>query len=181
MINLSLNELKLIPKVEVLKTIKTSLMMKYQILNEPESKIIPPKLRIKEIKKDLNQLKDGFSKWKIKEIRRNLYDIKNKNKIFTQKIKEIEENLYEVGKNLSKLKKYYDYDDIEYTGIRGVGNLFNLSIDEDYHKPIRTNSAFNKSYIEYESKGDKDNILSIKKYPNIIWPYLKDIINDHKT
>ena len=57
-------------------------------------------------------------------------------------------------KNLSKLKKYYDYDDIEYRGIRDVINLFNLSIDEDYYKPIIINSSFNDNYIEYESKGD---------------------------
>ena len=30
---------------------------------------------------------------------------------------------------------YYDYDDIEYKWIRDVGNLFNLTIDEDYFKP----------------------------------------------
>ena len=35
-----------------------------------------------------------------------------------------------------------------------VENLFNLSTDEDYYKLIRTNSAFNSNYIEYESKGD---------------------------
>ena len=46
---------------------------------------------------------------------------------------------------------------------------------------IRTNSAFNSNYIEYESTGDKDKILPIKEYLNIIRPYLRDIINDHKT
>ena len=30
--------------------------------------------------------------------------------------------------SLSKPKKYYDYDDIEYRGIRDVKNLFDLSI-----------------------------------------------------
>ena len=35
--------------------------------------------------------------------------------------------------------------------------------------------------MEYESKGYKDKILSIKEYLNIIRPYLSDIINDHKT
>ena len=35
--------------------------------------------------------------------------------------------------------------------------------------------------MEYESKGYKDKILSIKGYLNIIRPYLSDIINDHKT
>ena len=37
-----------------------------------------------------------------------------------------------IEKNLSKLKKYHGYDDIEYRGIRHVKNLFDLSIDEYY-------------------------------------------------
>ena len=60
-----------------------------------------------------------------------------------------------------------------------VGNLFNQSIDENYYKPIITNSAFNSNYIEYESKGDKDKILLIKEYLDMIRPYLSNIINDH--
>ena len=64
---------------------------------------------------------------------------------------------------------------------KDVGNLFNQSIDEDYYKPIITNSAFNSNYIEYESKGDKDKILLIKEYLDMIRPYLSNIINDHKT
>ena len=59
-------------------------------------------------------------------------------------------------------------------------NLFDLSFDEDYYKPIITNDAFNSNYNEYESKGDKDKISSMKKYLNMIRPYLGDIINDHK-
>ena len=61
-----------------------------------------------------------------------------------------------IEKSLSKLKKYYDYDDVECIGIRDIGNLFNQSIDEDYYKPIKTQSAFNGNYIKYESNGDKD-------------------------
>ena len=60
-------------------------------------------------------------------------------------------------------------------------NLFNLPIVEYYYKPIRTNSSFNDNYIQYESKGDKNNTLSIKEYLNMIKPNLTDIINDHKT
>ena len=48
--------------------------------------------------------------------------------------------------------------------IRDVRNLFDLSIDKDYYKPIITNLSFNNSYIEYENKGDKDKTLSINKY-----------------
>ena len=130
--------------------------------------------RIKKIKKDLNELRDTLSKRKIKKTRKVLYRIENK------KIKEIEKNLLKLEKRLSKLKKYYDYDDVEYKG-RDVKNLFNLSINEDYYEPIKINDAFNRNYIEYESKGDKNKTLSIKEYLNMIRPYLRDIINDHNT
>ena len=35
----------------------------------------------------------------------------------------------------------------------------NLSVDEDYYKPIKTKSDFNDNYIEYESKRVKDKNL----------------------
>ena len=70
------------------------------------------------------------------EIRRNLYEIGNKKNLFTPKMNEIEHNLLELEENLFKSKKYYDYDDTEYKGIRDVKNLIDLSIDEDYYKPI---------------------------------------------
>ena len=50
----------------------------------------------------------------------------------------MKKNLLKLEKNLSKLKKYYDYDDIEYKEIRDVKNVFDLSIDEDYYKPLKT-------------------------------------------
>ena len=56
-----------------------------------------------------------------------------------------------------------------------------MLIDEDYYKPVTAKGAVNSSYIQYESKGDKGKNLSIKKYLNMIKPYLGDIINDHKT
>ena len=56
-----------------------------------------------------------------------------------------------------------------------------MSIDEDYYKPIIAIGAFNSSYIQYESKGDKGKNLSIKEYLNMTKPYLSEIINDHKT
>ena len=35
--------------------------------------------------------------------------------------------------------------------------------------------------MEYESRGDKDMNLSLEDYLNIIRPFLKDMINNHKT
>ena len=33
----------------------------------------------------------------------------------------------------------------------------------------------------YESKGDKDNILALYEYFDVIRPYLKDLIDGHKA
>ena len=58
-------------------------------------------------------MRDRFLKPKINEIRKNLYEIENKKNLSKSKIKEIEENLLELEESLSKLKKYYGYDDAE--------------------------------------------------------------------
>ena len=132
------------------------------------------KARIENIRKEFNESRHKFSKSKVNEVRRNRYEIENEKNLFASKINEIR-------RNLSKPKKYYDYDDIEYRGIKHVKDLFDFSIDEDYYKPIITKGVFNNNYIQYESKGDKGKNLSIKKYLNMIRPYLSDRINDHKT
>ena len=75
---------------------------------------------------------------------------------------------------------YYDYDNTEYRGMRDIRNLFD-EVDKEYYKPIKTKSAFNGNYIEYESKGDKDKNLLPIEYFDMIRPYLRDMINDHKT
>ena len=83
--------------------------------------------------------------------------------------------------NLFKPKMYYDCDDTEYKGIRDVKDLFDLSNGEDSYKSIITSSAFNNNYIQYESKGNKDKILTPSEYLDMIRPYLSNIMNDHKT
>ena len=55
-----------------------------------------------------------------------------------------------------------------------------MSIDEDYYKPIITNGACNNNYIQYESRGNKDKILTANEYLDMIRPYLSDKINAHK-
>ena len=61
-------------------------------------------------------------------MRRSLFDIKNPKNLFGEKVKETEKNLLELEESLFKLKKYYDYDDTKYKGIRDVRNLFDPSI-----------------------------------------------------
>ena len=88
----------------------------------PESKKNFENTRMKKIREDFNKLTNPFLKPKIKEIRKNLYEIENKKNLSKLKIKEIEQNLIELEKNLFKLNQYHVYDDIEYYGIRDVRN-----------------------------------------------------------
>ena len=139
------------------------------------------KPRIEKIRKEFNESRHKFSKSKINEIRINLYEVENEKNHFAPNIKEIEGNFLELEEKPFQPKKYYDYDDTEYKGIRGGKDLFDLSINEDYYKPIITNGAFNNNYIQYDSKGNKDKILTPGECLDMIRPSLSDIINDHKT
>ena len=58
-------------------------------------------------------------------------------------------------------------------------NLFKLSIDKDYYKPILVKRGYNNNFIQYESKGDK--ILTLKEYLTLIEQYLRELINDYKN
>ena len=46
--------------------------------------------------------------------------------------------------------------------MKNIRDLFDLSIDEDYYKPIIARGAFKSSYIQYENKRDKGKNLPIK-------------------
>ena len=158
-------------------------VLKYKILSAlKKSEKNFDKTRIEEIRKKFNDSRHKLFKSKINKIRKYFYEIENKKDLSASRIKEIKENLLELEMTISKTKKYYGTEyDTEYSGIRDVKNLFDLSIDEDYYKPIISKSAFNNNYIQYESKGNKDKILTISEYLDMIRPYLNDIINDHKN
>ena len=69
----------------------------------------------------------------------------------------------------------------EYKGINEIQYLINKINDEDYYEPIKFKHSFDDNYIEYESRGDKYNNLSSEEYLNIIRPYLRDMIDNHKA
>ena len=87
-------------------------------------------------------------------------------------LKKIKWYLKDFKKDLDKLQKYQH--NITY----GLDYLFND--ENDYHKPKEVKRAFDGGYIVYESRGDNGGRLSIDEYFNIIKPYLKDLIDDHK-
>ena len=103
---LSLKELKLITESKNIKDYKNkSENDLLKILNESKPKINLSKNKVKEIKKDFNKLRYGFSKSKTNEFRRSLYNIKNQNNFSIPEIKETEKNLLELEKSLSNLEK----------------------------------------------------------------------------
>ena len=78
-----------------------------------------------------------------------------------------------------KLEKYRHHDDYEYRGIKNIKDLFKLSVDKDYYKPILFKSVYNNNYIQYESIVDK--ILTLKEYLALIEKYLRKLINYYKN
>ena len=181
-LNLSSEELKEIAKllarkrgIKGYKNVPEDRLLSALILSKPVKKDEKPnfsKARTEKIERDFNKSRHKFSKSKIKEIRRNLYEIKSKKNLFGVRMKEVEKNLDELERKLFKTKKYYDYDDAGYKVKKNIKGLFDSSTDEDYYKPIIVNSAFSNNY--------KDKILTVNEYLDMIRPYLVDIINDHK-
>ena len=83
--------------------------------------------------------------------------------------------LEKLNNDLKKLQKYQD--NVTY----GLDYLFNEFNQKDYYKPTEVKSAFDGSYMLYESRGDKDNKLALYEYFDKIKPYLEDMIDDYKS
>ena len=134
------------------------------------------KKRIDFVREELKELSYKLSKSELKEIEKYLYNIEKRNQFESKKT-----NTYldELDKKILKLDKYYYHDDFEYRGINNIHNLFKLSIDKDYYKPVLVKSDYNNNYIQYESKGGK--ILTLKEYLALKEQYLRKLINYYKN
>ena len=141
-----------------------------------------------EARKLLNERRSNLSHKETNEIRKKLYEKeaiynflkeKEQNGSLTNEEKKVLKKINTYLKNfkndLDKLQKY------QYNITYGLDKLFNRLNEDDYYKPTEVKTAFNGSYVLYESKGDEDSKLSIDKYLDIIRLYLKDLIDDHKS
>ena len=137
---------------------------------------------IKEVKDLFNELRSNRSREEINRIRKELYKkeavynfLKDKDGL-TDKEKIVLKNivlyLKKLNNDLKKLQKYQD--NITY----GLDYLYN---EEDYYKPTEVKSAFDSSYMLYESRGDKDAKLALYEYFDKIKPYLKYEIDDYNS
>ena len=139
--------------------------------------------KISDIRMILSRLGNTITINDRKKIKKELYEIENKKNLSDKEKEKIDDNLLELVNKLNKKEKYryHDRDDLDYHGIRDIENLFDNVNDNDYYKPILVKSSINESYKYYESRGDKDNKLSVKQYLYKIMPYLSDFINEHKA
>ena len=117
------------------------------------------------------ELHHKLSKSDLKTIKRYLYNIENKRELLESEINkkyfdELDKTFLEFDDN--------DNDD-DFIGIENVQDLFKISI----YQPTIVKSGYNNNYIEYRSEGDK--LLTIEEYLNLIEPYLRELINDHKN
>ena len=87
--------------------------------------------------------------------------------------------------------RYPDRDDLDYYGIRDIESLLGDVDIGDYYKPLLVKTAFKEDkedessyrigYKLYDSQGNKDKLSSAKQSLFKIKPYLRDLINEHKT
>ena len=179
---------------------KPKLKTKTKLKPEPKIDIKVNRKKLEKLRKDFDELRHKFSnKDEIKEYRKAFYNAK--------KYKFSESEIEEVRKNLNKLKKsmkskkfegnidsvdfkdldnYNNYDFADDDKYRKIGNIRTLfkEFDSDYYKPRRTDDGFagkKNNYIEYKSNRDRYENLSPKEYLDMIRPYLRDLINNHKT
>ena len=143
------------------------------------------KKRIETIREKLKELRHKLSKSELKEIKKHLYNIENKNELL--ELEATKENLDELDKKILKLDEYYDDDDFEFKGIENVRDLFKILTVEEYlalileiiYKPTLVKSGYNNDYTKYRSEGDK--LLTVEEYLALIEPYLRELINDYKS
>ena len=78
-------------------------------------------------------------------------------------------------------------DDDEFKGIENVQDLFKILTIDEYLalmteiicEPTIVKSGYHNNYIEYRTK--RVDILTIEEYLNLIVPFLKKLIKDHKN
>ena len=133
---------------------------------------------INDISRILKTLRNILPQKDRKEIKDKLYKIENQINIS----EENEEYLRKIVRILTKKEKYslYDRDDFDYYGIRDVENLVDEVSKENYYKPMFVKRSHKGNYKHYESNGDIEKKLSVRKYLYMIEPYLYDLINNHR-
>ena len=111
-----------------------------------------------------NKLRDNLTKEYRKKFWKKPYETENK-KNLSKVEEEINEYLIELKRILNKEKHHYhDRDDPDYYGIRETKNLFSEVDKKDHYKLVLAESFLKGNYKYYESRGDRNENLSVKQY-----------------
>ena len=71
-------------------------------------------------------------------------------------------NLFMLKKDIRKLRQEKETKSIKDRILRDIKNLFEHEKKaENYYKPLRESNFWSNNYIEYESNGDRNKILSL--------------------
>ena len=113
--------------------------------------------KINDIRMILSRLGNIVTKNDRKEIKKELYEIEKKQNLSDNEKEEIYDHLVELVNTLDKKEehKHSDHDDLDYSGIRELENLFGHIDDDNYYKPVLVKSSFKRKYKYYESRVDK--------------------------
>ena len=90
--------------------------------------------KISDIRVILGRFGDIVTKNDRVKIKKELYEIENKKNLSDKEKERIDDNLCELVNNLNKKEKYryHERDDLDYHGVRDIGNLFDADNNEDY-------------------------------------------------
>ena len=144
------------------------------------------KKRIETAREKLKELHHKLSKSDLKKIEKHLYNIENKKELLESET--TKEYFDELDKKILELDEYYnDDDDFEFKGVENVQDLFKILTIDEYHasmlkiiyEPTLVKSGYNNNYIEYRSEGNE--IFTFEEYLDLMEPYLRELINDHKN
>ena len=156
---------------------KPSKLAKRENLTSQKQQIMSKnKKRIETAREKLKELRHILPKSDLKIFKKHLYNIESKKELLESEI--IKEYLDELDKKNFEFDEYYnddDGDDDDFIGIENVQDLFKVLI----YKRTIVKSGYNNNYNEYRSEGDK--LLTIEEYLNLIEPYLRELINNHKN
>ena len=162
----------MIKKQQNMKKIQQKLLKLEKPLNLTSQKqqvLSKTKKRIETIRKNLKELRYKLSRSELKEFRKHLYNLEKNPELL--ELETTKEYLDKLDEKIIEL----DDNDFEFIGIENVQDLFKILI----YKPTIVKSGYNNNYIEYRSEGDK--LLTIEEYLNLIKPYLRELINNHKN
>ena len=108
------------------------------------------KSKINDIRLILSRLGNIVTKNDRKKIKKELYEIEKRNNLSDNEKEKIYDDLVKSANTLDKKEehKHGDRDDLDYFGIRELGNLFtnNDYIGDNYYKPVLIRSSFENNY-----------------------------------